>query len=85
MKIHQKAIKLLLTRMNPELDTSEILEGDMAGKYLTMVGQLQWLVTLWRFGIHAQVATICRIFGAYHLEFLLQYVNWLVWEVCSVN
>ena len=31
---------------HPELDTSEILEGDMAGKYLTMVGQLQWLVTL---------------------------------------
>ena len=30
---------------HPELDTSEILEGDMATKYLTMVGQLQWLVT----------------------------------------
>ena len=29
---------------HPELDTSEILEGDMAAKYLTMVGQLQWLV-----------------------------------------
>ena len=28
-----------------ELDTSEILEGDMAAKYLTIVGQLQWLVT----------------------------------------
>ena len=28
---------------HPELDTSEILEGDMAAKYLTMVGQLQWL------------------------------------------
>ena len=26
-----------------ELDTSEILEGVMAAKYLTMVGQLQWL------------------------------------------
>ena len=34
---------------HPELDTSEILEGDMAAKYLTMVGQLQWLVTLGRF------------------------------------
>ena len=30
---------------HPELDTSEVLEGDMAAKYLTMVGQLQWLVT----------------------------------------
>ena len=28
----------------------------MAAKYLTMVGQLQWLVTLGRFDVHAQVA-----------------------------
>ena len=45
---------------HPELDTSEILEGDMAAKYLTMVGQLQWLVTLGRFDIHAQAATLSR-------------------------
>ena len=37
---------------HPELDTSEILEGDMAAKYLTMVGQLQWLVILGRFDLH---------------------------------
>ena len=48
----------------PELDTSEILEGDMAAKYLTMVGQLQWLVTLGRFDIHAQVATMSRFRAA---------------------
>ena len=30
----------------------------MAAKYLTRVGQLQWLVTLGRFDIHAQVATM---------------------------
>ena len=59
MKIHQKATKPLLKKNDhPELDTSEILEGDMAAKYLTMVGQLQWLVTLGRFDIHAQVATM---------------------------
>ena len=46
---------------HPELDTSEILDGDMAAKYLTMVGQLQWLVTLGRFDIHAQVATMSRL------------------------
>ena len=49
---------------HPELDTSEILEGDMAAKYLTMVGQLQWLVTLGRFDIHAQVATTSRFRAA---------------------
>ena len=47
-----------------ELDTSEILEGDMAAKYLTMVGQLLWLVTLGRFDIHAQVATMSRFRAA---------------------
>ena len=36
----------------------------MAAKYLTMVGQLQWLVTLWRFDIHAQVATMSRFRAA---------------------
>ena len=30
----------------------------MAAKYLTMVGQLQWLVILVRFDIHTQVATM---------------------------
>ena len=27
----------------------------------------------------------CRILGLTTLSSLLQYVNWLVWEVCSVN
>ena len=36
----------------------------MAAKYLTMVGQLQWLVTLVRFDIHAQVATMSRFRAA---------------------
>ena len=29
--------------------------------------------------------TFCRILGLTALNSLLQYVNWLVWEVCSVN
>ena len=49
---------------HPELDTSEILEGDMAAEYLTMVGQLHWLVTLGRFDICAQVATMSRLRAA---------------------
>ena len=36
----------------------------MAAKYQTMVGQLQWLVTLGRFDIHAQVATMSRFRAA---------------------
>ena len=60
-----KAYKTPLDKNDhPELDTSEILEGHMAAKYLTMVGQLQWLVTLVRFDIHAQVATMLRFRAA---------------------
>ena len=41
MMIQQKATRPLLTKNDhPELDTSEIVEGAMAAKYLTMVGQL---------------------------------------------
>ena len=36
----------------------------MGAKYLTMVGQLQCLVTLGRFDIHAQVATMSRFRAA---------------------
>ena len=36
----------------------------MAAKYLTMVGQLQWLVTLERFDLHAQVTTMSRLRAA---------------------
>ena len=36
----------------------------MATKYLTMVSQLQWLVTLGRFDIHAQVVTMSRLRAA---------------------
>ena len=36
----------------------------MAAKYLTMVGQLHWLVTLERFDLHAHVATMSRFRAA---------------------
>ena len=45
---------------HPKLDTSEILEGHEVNHYLTMVGQIQWLITLGRFGIQAQVITMSR-------------------------
>ena len=36
----------------------------MAAKYLTIVGQLQWLVTLGRFEVHTHVATMSRFRAA---------------------
>ena len=42
------------------MNTSEILEGHEVNHYLTMVDQLQWLITLGRFDIQAQVITMSR-------------------------
>ena len=44
---------------HPELDMTDILEGQQVNHYLTMVGQ-QWLITLGRFDIHAQVISMSR-------------------------
>ena len=37
-----------------------MLEGHQVNHYLTMVGQLQWLITLVRFDIQAQVISMSR-------------------------
>ena len=54
-----------------ELDDTELLNGESIQHYLTMVGHLQWLVSLGRFDIHAQVTTMSRFRSASrrgHLE-----------------
>ena len=58
---------------HPELDDTELLIGESIQHNLTMIGQLQWLVTLRRFDIHAQVTTMSRFRSAPrkgHLETL---------------
>ena len=42
----------------PDLDDSEQLIGKHIQPYLSLVGQLHWLVTLGCLGIHAQVMTL---------------------------
>ena len=37
---------------HPELDDTELLKEGSIQHYLTIIGQLQWLVTLGRFDIH---------------------------------
>ena len=44
--------------IDSELDDSEQLTGESIQPYLTLVSQLQWLVTLGRLAIHAQVTTL---------------------------
>ena len=45
---------------HPELDDTELLAGESIQHYLTMIDQLQWLVTVGRFDIHTQVTTLSR-------------------------
>ena len=47
-----------------ELDDTELLNGESIQHYLTMIGQLQWLVALGRFDISAQVTTMSRFRSA---------------------
>ena len=49
---------------HPELDDTELLTGESIQHYLTMIGQLQWLVTPGRFYIHVQVTTMSRFRSA---------------------
>ena len=49
---------------HPELDDTELLTGESTQHYLTMIGQLQWLVTLVRFDNHAQVTNTPRFRSA---------------------
>ena len=47
-----------------ELDGTELLTGESIPYYLTMIGQLQWLVALGRFDIHSQFTTMSRFRSA---------------------
>ena len=49
---------------HPELDDTELLKSKSIQHDLTMIHQLQWLVTLRRFDIHAQVTTMSRFRSA---------------------
>ena len=56
-----KGLKTSLEKNDhPKLDTTDILEGQQVNHDLTMVGQLQWLITLGRFDIQAQVISMSR-------------------------
>ena len=46
--------------IDPELDDSEQLTGESIQPYLSLVGQLQWLVTLGRLVIYGQPTTLSR-------------------------
>ena len=45
---------------HPELDNSELCNEEQIIKYMSMVGQLQWAITLGRYDILAQVMFMSR-------------------------
>jgi hypothetical protein len=45
---------------HPELDTSELCSMDQIVQYQSMIGTLQWIVTIGRFDIHSAVRTMSR-------------------------
>ena len=49
------------TAINPDLDDPEQLTGESIQFYDTLVGQLQWLVTLGRLVTHAQVTALSKL------------------------
>ena len=49
---------------HPEIDTSELLDSEGVTKFQSMIGQLQWLVTLGRIDIFSAVVTMSRFRAA---------------------
>ena len=70
-----KSLKTPLEKNDhPELDTSEIQEGCEVNHYLTMVCQLQWLITLGRFDIQTQDITM----SVNHYLTMVCQLQWLI-------
>ena len=62
--LHKTMRTSLDKNVHPEFDDSEFLTGESIQHYLSMIGQLQLLVTLGRFDIRAQVTTMSRFRSA---------------------
>ena len=43
---------------HPELDTTEFLDVDMKAKYLSIIGSLQWAISIGRIDITVAVMTL---------------------------
>ena len=66
---------------HPEFDTTNIFHGHQVNHYLTIVHQLQWLITLGRLDIQAQVISMSRFRAAPrqgHLERLKQIYTYVI-------
>jgi Reverse transcriptase (RNA-dependent DNA polymerase) len=58
MKPNQNVTSQLEKGDHPELDTSELCITEQISQYQTMIGTLQWIVTIGRFDVHTEVMTM---------------------------
>jgi hypothetical protein len=58
MKPNTSVISPSEKRDHPELDTSELCSMDQIAQYHSMIGVLQWIVTIGQFDIHSAVMTM---------------------------
>jgi hypothetical protein len=58
MKPSQNVTSPLDKGDHPELDTSKLCNEEQISQYQSMIGSLQWIVTIGRFDIHTAVMTM---------------------------
>jgi Reverse transcriptase (RNA-dependent DNA polymerase) len=58
MKPSQNVTSPLYKGDHPELDTSKPCTQEQTSQYQSMIGLLQWIVTIWRFDVHTAVMTM---------------------------
>ena len=58
MKASTSVTSPLETVYHPELDTSELCYLEQVAQYQSMIGSLQWIVTIGRFDINTTIMTI---------------------------
>ena len=61
---------------HPELDTSELLDLDNTTKYQSLIGALQWAVSIGRFDIMTSVMTL----SLFELHLIM-----VIWNVSSAS
>ncbi|KAL7580569.1 hypothetical protein ACA910_003691 [Epithemia clementina (nom. ined.)] len=72
-----KAVRAPLDKNDhPELDNSDLVSSELIEKYMTMIGQLQWAVSLGRFDILSQVVSMSR-FRLASREGHIKRVQWI--------
>ena len=68
---------------HPELDNSELCNEEQITQYMSMIGQLQWAITLGRYDILAQVMSISRFRLAPKIGHLERMKRLYIWVPCE--